>query len=232
MAMQLSQPLIALGLAAAIMAAPAVARAQNEPQAPPGGYTVQVQVQPGQPPPVVQPPPQQVVVQPGQVVVQPAPGQPPPGQVYYAPPGYYPPPAAGPRKPKKIDWEEGEPIPPGYHTATRVRTGLVAGGASMFGVAYLLSVVVGSVMEDVKHNGYPLLIPVAGPFVEMKYSSYASASVVLALDAIVQAAGLGMLIGGIAAPKTVLVPDVAGVQLVPRPIIGQNNAGFGLVGSF
>jgi len=242
MAKQLSPSLIALGFSMALVVAPVIAHAQNEPPPPPPpGYTVQVQVQPGQPPPVVvQPPPPQaqpgqvVVVQPqpGQVMVQPMPGQ-APGQVYYAPPGYYPPPAAPPRGPKKIDWEEGEPIPPGYHAVTRARVGLVAGGASMFGATYLISILVGSVMQDTSgHNGYSLLIPVAGPFVEMRYSGYASVDVVLALDGLAQAAGLAMLIAGIAAPKTVLVRDFAGVTLMPKPIFGQNSAGFGLAGAF
>jgi hypothetical protein len=56
-----------------------------------------------------------------------------------------------------------------------------------------------------------------------------------ALDALVQAAGAGMLIGGLVG-KRVLVPGPArrtAVQLVPVPLrFGGNGAGLGVAGSF
>ena len=57
-------------------------------------------------------------------------------------PTMYPPqgPAAWPRYIK--DWEEGQPVPYGYHPETRARKGLVITGAVLFGVSYLLSTLV------------------------------------------------------------------------------------------
>src|ERR1700676_408234 len=37
------------------------------------------------------------------------------------------------------DWKEGDPVPDGYRTATRVRRSAIIGGAVTFGVLYLLS---------------------------------------------------------------------------------------------
>ncbi len=78
---------------------------------------------------------------------------------------------SGPRVIK--DWQEGEPIPPGYHPSTRVRTGLVVGGATMFGASYLISVLIAAVGQDscnylgCSNDAAPLFIPVVGPFVTM-----------------------------------------------------------------
>ncbi len=143
---------------------------------------------------------------------------------------------SGPRIIK--DYEEGEPIPPGYHAETRVRSGLVVGGAVTFGVMYLLSVLVGAAISDVnrsvgnKESGEFLYVPVAGPFLQMTRTESSSGNATLAIDGIAQAAGATMLIVGITSPKTVLVRnDLGEVRVMPMRM-GDKGGGLGLVGTF
>ena len=136
------------------------------------------------------------------------------------------------------DWEEGQPVPPGYHPDTRIRKGLVIGGAVMFGTLYLLSALVAAAGSDSSSNGgnaeAALWIPGVGPFIQMTSTSSSVANVFLAIDGLGQAGGLAMLIYGLAAPKTVLVRnDLGGLHLRPTPMtFGRSGSGFGLVGSF
>ena len=147
---------------------------------------------------------------------------------------------SGPRIIK--DYEEGEPIPPGYHAETRVRSGLVVGGAVTFGVMYLLSVLVGAAISDVNRSSYSgssnreggefLYVPVAGPFLQMTRTESSSGNATLAIDGIAQAAGATMLIVGITSPKTVLVRnDLGEVRVMPMRM-GDKGGGLGLVGTF
>lgn len=197
-----------------------------------GAPTVVVVQQPGygQPPPGYGQPP-------------PGYGQPPPG-AYYAPaPGYAPNPgyATTPMGPRYLDYEEGDAIPPGYRTGTRVRKGLVVGGAVTLGVSYLLTIFVagiGQLANDVGSTGSrdygPLLIPVVGPFIGIATTHASNGGAFgLAFLGVAQTAGLGMLIGGIAAPKTVLIRNEAGsVKLQVVPQLGMGSTGLGVVGTF
>jgi hypothetical protein len=209
---------------------------------------------PGAPAPPVQAGPGQtvVVVQPG-YGQQPPPGygQPPPG--YGQPPAGYGQPPAGayyapapgypgmPMGPKVLDYEEGDAIPAGYRTGTRIRKGLVIGGSVMLGVSYLITIMaagIGQAVNDVGTQGTkdfgPLLIPVAGPFIGIATTHASSGGAFgLAFLGTVQTAGLAMLIGGIAAPKTVLLRNEAGpVKFTVLPQIGASSTGLGVVGTF
>jgi hypothetical protein len=214
------------------MFAGAASAQQNGVAAPP--QTVIVVQQPpgyGQPPPGYGQPP-------------PGYGQPPPGYApappgtYYAPAPTYATPSLGP---KVIDYEEGDTIPPGYRTGTRIRKGLVIGGSVMLGVGYLITIMAAGIGQAVNNFGDPgtkdfgpLLIPVVGPFIGMSTTHPSSGGIFgLAFLGVVQTAGLGMLIGGIAAPKTVLLRnEVAGVKFTIAPQFGASGAGLGAVGSF
>jgi hypothetical protein len=142
---------------------------------------------------------------------------------------------SGPRMIK--DWEEGDPIPPGYHVATRTRTGLIVGGAVLFGVLYFLSLVVAAGNGDAASRGQSnpaaaLYFPVAGPFIQMANSDSSTAKLFLAIDGLGQAAGAAMFIGGLSSPKTVLLRnDLARPVLTPMRI-GRDGFGLGLSGSF
>lgn len=143
---------------------------------------------------------------------------------------------SGPRIIK--DYEEGDPIAPGYHAESRIRTGLVVGGAVTFGVLYLLSALVGAAISDTNKitggsdSGDFLYVPVAGPFLQMTRTESSTGNVFLAIDGIAQAAGATMLIVGLTSPKTVLVRnDLGEVRVLPMRM-GQNGGGLGLVGTF
>lgn len=200
-------------------------------QAAPGQTIIVVQQPGGQPPPGYGQPP------PG--YAQPGYGPLPPG-AYYAPapaPGY----AAAPQGPRFLDYEEGDNIPAGYRLGSRVRKGLVIGGSVTLGVTYLFTILVagiGQLVSNVAESGVkdfgPLLIPVVGPFIGIK-TTHASVGGGFGLGflGVLQTAGLGMLIGGIAAPKSVLIRnDVARVKFDVVPQIGSSSAGMGIVGSF
>lgn len=142
---------------------------------------------------------------------------------------------SGPRMIK--DYNEGEPVPPGYHAETRIRTGLVVGGAVTFGCFYLLTVLVGAAISDTSRysssdSGELLYVPVAGPFLQMTKTDSSTLNVMLAIDGVAQAAGATMLIVGLTSPKTVLVRnDLGEVRLTPMRM-GQNGGGLGIVGTF
>ncbi|MDB4942850.1 MAG: hypothetical protein JWP97_2384 [Labilithrix sp.] len=140
--------------------------------------------------------------------------------------------AYGPRVIK--DYEEGEPVPQGYHPEQRTRTGLVVGGAVTLGVMWMISALVGAAINDVEHSdgGDFLYIPVLGPFLQMTRTDSSSGNMVLAIDGIAQGAGAAMLIGGIVAPRTVLVRnDLAEVRVTPMKV-GRDGTGLGLTGTF
>ena len=145
------------------------------------------------------------------------------------------------------DWHEGDPIPPGYHPATRLRTGMVVGGATMFGVPYLISVLIAAAGSDIAAAGCtisngnsctngaaPLYIPVVGPFVEMGMTDSALADVFLVIDGLLQATGVAMFIYGLAVPKTVLVRNDLGAlkNVHIAPIAGRNMGGIGIRANF
>jgi len=182
---------------------------------------------PSQPP--AQPPPASALAPNGEYV---APLQQPTQQVY-VPQSVA---LSGPRIIK--DYEEGEPVPPGYHPDTRVRTGFVVGGAVTFGVLYLLSVLVGAAITDTnralgeKERGELLYVPVAGPFLQMMNTESSTGNVMLAIDGAGQALGATLLIVGITSPRTVLVRnDLGQVRIMPMKM-GQSGGGIGLGGTF
>ncbi len=196
---------------------------------------------PSQPPPSSQPPPVSARAPNGEYV---APLQQQTQQIY-VPQSVA---LSGPRVIK--DYEEGDPIPPGYHADTQMKKGLVIGGAVTFGVMWLLSVIAGAAIDDTNKitSSYPsttttkssdksgtfLYIPIAGPFLQMTRTDSATGNVFLAIDGVAQAAGATMLIVGLTSPKTVLIRnDLAEVRVTPMRL-GENGhaQGFGLVGTF
>lgn len=173
---------------------------------------------------------------------QPPMGYPPPGAYPYPPPGAYPypPPGAYPYfvAPPELDWEPGQPIPPGYKPSTKIRKGLVIGGAVSLGTMWILSVV--GATQDLsrgRSEGAPLFVPVVGPFIAIGTSGTSTSTdrtnaVAFALDGIVQTAGAALLIAGIAWPKPILVRTKE-LTLQPTPMsFGKAGSGFGFAGTF
>jgi hypothetical protein len=169
-----------------------------------------------------------------------SPPQYPPGapyeQVPGPPPTYVPQgPIAWPRYIK--DWDEGQPVPYGYHPETRARKGLVITGAVLFGVLYLLSTLIAAANDDsYNNNRYSALwIPVVGPFIQLGSSSNVSDdNQMFVLDGLAQTAGVTMLVLGLAFPRHILVRnDLATMSFVPTPMrVGHDGGGLGLVGRF
>lgn len=187
-----------------------------------------------------------IMLAPGHASAQSGPPAPPPGfepQAAPPPAGYYVPNSVAQSGPRVIkDWEEGEAIPPGYHPVTRIRKGLVVGGAVTFGAVYLINVLIAAVSHDACNISgstcsgalTALYIPIAGPFVQLGSSHSATGSFGLVVDGLLQAGGAAMMIAGIAAPKTVLIRnDLAKIELKPTPMtFGKSGAGFGFTGTF
>jgi hypothetical protein len=144
--------------------------------------------------------------------------------------------------PREMAYQEGDPIPPGYHSAERVRKGLIIGGAVTFGTLYLFSALVAAAGADSSQNGSnpeaALWVPGVGPFLQMAQTRSATANVLLAVDGLGQSAGLVMLGFGLFSPKTVLVRnDLASsksnkTEVAVAPMTGRGTTGMTVVGSF
>ena len=150
------------------------------------------------------------------------------------------------------DYEEGAPMPAGYHPERRTRRGLVIGGAVTFGTLYLVSAMSAAIAADTTSyqcadGSYPygstancrrasnplaaLYAPVVGPFIQMGSTDSSTGRMFLAIDGAAQAAGAAMFIYGLASPKTVLVRnDLGSVRVVPQ--VAKGSSGVALVGEF
>jgi hypothetical protein len=139
--------------------------------------------------------------------------------------------------PREIEWEPGEPIPPGYRPSTKFRTGLVVGGAVTLGSVWLTNVIFASfVVSAGGGDAAPLFAPVVGPFIAIGTIGTRDLGGLgtfwLAFDGVVQCAGAAMLIAGFAAPRNILV-RVGSVTLQPTPVnFGKAGSGFGITGTF
>ncbi|MCC6552921.1 MAG: hypothetical protein IT372_07860, partial [Polyangiaceae bacterium] len=168
---------------------PGAAPAQPLPPqpAPPPGY--------GQPPPGYGQPP-------------PGYGQPPPG---YVPQGWAP--VAGPRT---LPYRDGAEPPPGYRLEVRSnRRLMIVGGAILGGAWGVSALTAGTALSESDKNEdfWPLLLPVAGPFIMLGTSddvsldneSERAGATFLLLGGITQLTGAALLIGGIASDMKIWV---------------------------
>ena len=210
-------------------AAPQVAPLPPPGYAPPPGYP---QGYPqGYPPPGYAPPPGYPQGYP-QGYPPPGYGQPPPG---YGPNSYgYGPP--GSTLPATLAYEEGDPIPPGYRVDSRIRKGLVIGGAVTFGVPWFFSAMIASIGDSLSRSSdlWPLYIPALGPFIAMgTLETEGPGTFWLAVDGLAQSGGIAMLIAGIVAQEKRLVRSTEhDVSVTVMPLrFGPHGAGLGLVGT-
>ncbi|HVY45213.1 MAG TPA: hypothetical protein VHB21_05000 [Minicystis sp.] len=127
--------------------------------------------------------------------------------------------------PKLLPYDEGAPVPPGYHVETRPTKSYLLGGASLFGASYLVSAVIAATVVAARQPDAsrvaPLAIPVAGPFVTLATAhAGVPGGVVLAVDGIAQTAGAILFVSGFYIPEKVLVFDTlpaVTARLVPGP---------------
>jgi hypothetical protein len=134
-----------------------------------------------------------------------------------------------------------ETAPPGYHSATRARSGLVTAGVTLFGVTYgssLLATALDATLcatacASVGHDE-ALAVPGIGPFVQMARTTNPAGNAILALDGLAQLGGIAMFTVGLAMRQEVFVPDraVETPRLVVTPVAGSGGAGFLLGGRF
>jgi hypothetical protein len=135
-------------------------------------------------------------------------------------------PSAPPRQPvyfvddeaaESLPFREGTTVPPGYRLDSSPRVALVATGASVSGVLWLISTITAigldkrtPVAGDPNFDDmyWPMFIPVIGPFIAIGTAeSSGTGAGILALDGALQAGGLAMMIAGFVAPKLELVPQ-------------------------
>ncbi len=218
----------------------------------------------GEPPVAEEPPPPENPIPPAYTQTDgqpPPPGQgqgPPPPGYGPPPPGYGPPadpynygvPPGTPVHPSAYDdWEEGEPIPPGFRTDTRIRKGLVIGGAVTMGSLWVISVIAAGFavsIEDVDaidgvegsvtaEDWYPLFVPVAGPFITVgTVGSEGLGTALLLIDGIAQTGGLVMLILGATLQETYLrpAPQYGDLTVEFAPVVAPGFSGMGMKGTF
>lgn len=142
--------------------------------------------------------------------------------------------------PETLPYQEGRPIPPGYHVDTGWNKGLAVTGASLFGTAYLISLVASMIaMGDGGRDSSefaPLLIPVIGPFITAGTAKDASfgdddsrvVGTIMLLDGITQTAGAIMFVAGVLAENQVLLRnDLAETpSLAPKVMVGPRAVAF------
>ncbi|MEZ4293759.1 MAG: hypothetical protein R3B70_02195 [Polyangiaceae bacterium] len=223
----------ALCLVPALLAIASTAHADDPPPLPPNTP----------PPPGAQPPP------PGYGQPPPGYGQPPPGYGQ-PPPGYYPQygqpyypnPAQQDTRPLTMDYEEGEPIPAGYHLRTRMRTKLIGAGAGVMGGMWILSTIIGAIANSAHERPVgdgrtdlwtPMYVPVVGPFITIGTASSdlsSGGTALIVFDGLAQTGGLAMLILGIALPEKKLVRDALVLEptegVTVTPTVGVGSLGF------
>jgi hypothetical protein len=225
---------LAIGASILVMLSPAgPARAQTPPPPTPAPTDVPSAAPPAQVVTPGAPVPAPVYVQPvyppGYVVpaYPPSYAQPMYPPVYaqpgYAPPGSYAPGYAPPQRRRRSERLNPDDPPPGYHTESRVQTGLIVGGALTFGIPYVLSATAAASSLSGSGSMYePLFIPIVGPFITLSSAHVfagtndAATQVArvfggfgLVLDGLIQLGGATLLIVGIAVPREVVVRDAA-----------------------
>lgn len=208
---------------------------QPAPQPPPG-YV---------PAPQPQPPPGYVpAAPPPQGTGQAPPAYPPPPLVYYpapqgAAPGAAPPQPtpAPPPPPSIIPYEEGDPIPSGYHLESKARMNLVGTGIGLFVPFYAISTLSAAIAEGPYDNPnyWPMYIPTIGPLIAISTAKPDNnfETFMLGLDAAAQTAGLGLIIWGMVAREKRLIrvaDSVPALSIAPLHF-GRGSFGLGISGA-
>jgi len=162
------------------------------------------------------------------------PAYPPP---YYAPayPPYYAPPPGYwvPQPLKERPYQQGTPVPDGYHVEDRhPRWALLTGGI-MFGSAYLTGLFINgnsycvdsSSGSRCKDERWVMAIPIAGPFIDMNRTNSSGERMNDFLVGSGQVAGAIFLIYGIATTSPKLIPDYQRAGVSVSPLLASRGAG-------
>lgn len=148
-----------------------------------------------------------------------------------------------------LNYEDGDPIPPGYRVRTQPRRGLVITGAALGGAAYGFAVM-GAVDTGFEDKSGFLLIPLVGPWLmlatggaqdetcpadadECEDENNQVERAVLVLDGLAQATGVTLLALGFAFPRQRLELAGLDVEVELRPTaLGHHGHGVAFVGAF
>ncbi|MEM1033108.1 MAG: hypothetical protein AAGN82_22375 [Myxococcota bacterium] len=143
------------------------------------------------------------------------------------------------------NWDANQSAIPGYKLKEQPLDGLIYGGAWLAGITYgltasvVLPVVVEQGVDDENWDLVTALIPVVGPLIRPDYTDGGAGfyTPLLLASSVVQLTGVGMILGGISFPNTVLVrsdldaPE-APVSLSGAPVLLPGVAGASLRGAF
>jgi hypothetical protein len=121
---------------------------------------------------------------------------------------------------------------PGYHKETHPREGLIIAGATVFGVIYLLNIATGAIADAGGDSYGALYVPGIGPFIQLAKTSGGAGGPVLVIDGILQLGGIAMFATAFAAPKTESVLNKVGRDIHIAPVLGRDDTGLTVVGSF
>lgn len=135
------------------------------------------------------------------------------------------------RRPKRLAPTPGASPPEGYVEAESNLRGVWIGGVSMLSAGYFVTILGGGIADavedhdDGKYLWYGL-IPVGGPFVIAGHEEiHSGGKAVFILLGAVQAAGLGMTIGGLATKKKTWLRDDIAQPWDPELRLGVGSAG-------
>jgi hypothetical protein len=136
--------------------------------------------------------------------------------------------------PNKVRYTPGGPVPPYYEPRRMIRKAVAITGGSILGGTYLWSTLWGVADPAL----YPLLIPVAGPWITIVTSAQAfgfspPAVWLLAMDGIAQTTGLVLFAWGLVDKQDFLVKKPYGFAVLRvAPALGPERAGLSVSGRF
>lgn len=139
-------------------------------------------------------------------------------------------------------------MPPGYAKRERYNRALLISGPVVLGSLWAITVAGGAAGvsgandsrfsdENTVEDHIPLFIPAIGPFIALgTLDTEPIVSALIVTSGLGQAAGLGLLIGGLAAKNTVLVRTYdngyEGFSMSLTPQVSPTQTGLGLTGAF
>ena len=148
--------------------------------------------------------------------------------------------------PRRLSYDEGQPIPKGYRLRSGMHKGLVITGAIIGGSAYSFGVI-GAFDSDFEDNAGYLLVPLAGPWLMLAAGndppepcpmgetcpsgnpSYKSLAVGAA--GVLQAVGSVLFITGLLTERRYLQREDVALSVVPAAF-GNDGYGVGAIGRF
>ena len=152
--------------------------------------------------------------------------------------------AESPVLPRQMVYQQGQPIPPGYHVEHRTRYGLAISGSILFGLTYVPTAA--AAWYDTGERTPLYAVPILGPLlvIPAKTKNYCVESdhnpcfdfsgfitAFFIADAVVQAAGAIMAVRGFLGRDVLIRNETAQATLIPGPV-GSTGYGAWLTGRF